>query len=268
MSTEAAPTEVTQEVQSTILSEEEVTQVVEGTEPEAEVQLPSDTQEFEIPEKFQDKSPEEIIKAYMELEKKLGSKEVQPEAETEPTQETETESKPEVEKKPIEQDKLNELIQSYEVNGGLTDEQYSELEKLGYSKEDVDNDIEYYEFKKEKRMKDLLEPIGLNKDTFKEMNEWVIKNKSEEEINAFNDALAKADLPAKRLLIQGLHSEYTKVNGEATTDPIHSNKPTYKPTKGYQTQEEFFKDMNHPDYHTNPKFRKMVEDKMAVSDIF
>ena len=59
-------------VQEVGLSEEPQQEPSESPQVEEEVKLPSDEVQVEIPEKFKDKSVEDIIKAYQELEKKLG----------------------------------------------------------------------------------------------------------------------------------------------------------------------------------------------------
>ena len=63
--------------QSEVLSQEEVTQVLAEGEPEG-TQLPSDEPTFEMPEKMQGKSLEEVTKMYVELEK-MKAKQVEPE---------------------------------------------------------------------------------------------------------------------------------------------------------------------------------------------
>ena len=83
-----------EEVQSEILTKAQVQDVVTETPPVVEEQsLPSETQEFEIPEKFKGKGQEDIIKAYLELESKLG----RPPEETPPKKEP----KPEVDEEYI-----------------------------------------------------------------------------------------------------------------------------------------------------------------------
>ena len=83
-----------EEVQSEILTKAQVQDVVTETPPVVEEQsLPSETQEFEIPEKFKGKGQEDIIKAYLELESKLG----RPPEETPPKEEP----KPEVDEEYI-----------------------------------------------------------------------------------------------------------------------------------------------------------------------
>jgi hypothetical protein len=209
---------------------------------------------------------EEVVKAYIELEKmKGGGPEVSQEGE-EPSKEVPSEKKPD--EKPDEDTKDNVDLSKYEEKylkeGALSEEDYAELEKLGYDKQQIDEHIEFVEWKKEKAIKDVLEPIGLNKDTFKEMTTWLAETKSAQEVAEINQALASAPKAGQQAIIKGLYAEYSTVNA----GPIHTNSPTTAPSKAYQTQEEFFKDVSSPEYQNNPKFRELVEKKMAISDIF
>jgi hypothetical protein len=256
----------TEEVQSAVLTEEEAQQVVSGEEGE-EVTLPSEQEEFTVPEKFQGKSLEDVVKAYIELEKmKGGGPEVSQEGE-EPSQEVPSEEKSDDKSDEDIKDNVDvsKFEEKYLKEGSLSEEDYAELEKLGYNKQVVDEHIEYVEWKREKAINEVLSPIGLDKETFKEMTTWLAQTKAPEEINEINAALASAPKVAQQALIKGLYAEY-KAGGNP--DVIHTNSKQTQPSKGYQTQEEFFKDVGSPEYQNNPKFRAKVEAKMAMSDIF
>ena len=86
-------------------------------------------------------SNEELLKAYQELEKKLGSGEetaTPPDEGNEPPKEIET---PPKEEAPTEPTGLAKFNQEYAENGELSQDSYDELGKLGFSKTDVDNYI-------------------------------------------------------------------------------------------------------------------------------
>jgi len=250
--------------QSEVLTEEEVAQVVEGEPQEEEVILPSDQETFELPEKFKGKTAEEIAKAYIELEKmkKGGDEQVsQGEEETPPSEEEEPNEKP---NDPIKDLDTTKYEEKFIKEGKLDDADYAELEKLGISKEQVDEEIEYRQWKQEKAVKSLLEPIGMSQDDFKELSIWIAESKTPEEVAEINATLASAPKLAQQALIKTLHSEYSS----GDSGPIHTNAPQSRPSKGYATQEEFFKDVGSSEYQNNPKFRQAVEAKMAISDIF
>jgi len=205
---EMASTDTGAVEQSAVLSSEEVAQLT-GDETPTETQLPSEEVAFEMPEKFAGKSAEEIAKSYMELEKMKNTKseeseeggdEVSKEGEETPPEETKEEKEPTKE----EAEQYQKYVDSYEKNGGLSDDEYAELEKAGYSKEQVDEEIEYRNYKKEKALSDVLDPLGGGTDKFKEVAKWAAENKSPEEVKEFNEALASSSKLGQQALLKEL----------------------------------------------------------------
>jgi len=249
--------------QSTVLSEGEVAELT-GETIQEEAVLTSEQEVFEIPEKMQGKSKEEIAKMYVELEK-MKAKQAEVEQEggdevsTEETQEEVTEEVPE--EKAAEYQKY---VDSYEKNGTLSETEYAELEKAGYTKEQVDSEIEYQNYKKDKALNDVLEPLGGGTDKFKEVSAWAAENKTPEEIKAFNEALNGSGKLAQQALLKGLYAEFSTNNAEDTT--VHTNSTQTTPSKGYSTESEFFADLGNPAYNTDPTYNKKVQEKLSKTD--
>ena len=251
MSTEVGETQVTEEVVT-----EEVVESTEPTPPE----LPSDTPEFEVPEKFKGKSVEDVIKSYQELEKFKGK----PTEET--TEEPTTDKKEELHSQE-DTAKYKEYVDYYKENGSLTDEQYEELAKRGYDKTIVDEEIEYYNYRHNKNLDSVLEPLGGGQDKFKEVAQWANQNKPAEEVTAFNDALAAAPKIAQQAMLRGLYAEFEDSNTPSQVDgPIHTNAAQAKPSSGYKNETEFFNDMNNPAYKNDRLYAKQVEEKLSRSN--
>ena len=262
----AGETVVTTE-ESAVLSEGEVNTIVEGAPTEEAPTLPSDATEFTMPEKFAGKSAEEIAKSYLELEKFKGGGQESTEGEVP----SEPEEGGEVTE--IQQEQYDRYAQSLDDNGELSAEEYAELAKAGYDKATVDAEIaarneekEFQKYKADKALNDVLEPLGGGADKFKEVATWANETKTPEEVKAFNDALASSPKIAQQALLKGLYAEY---DSSGTPDTIlHTNTPQSLPSKGYKTQEEFFKDIGSEEYQNNPAYRAAVEAKMAKSNIF
>jgi len=258
------------EVQSAVLSEEEVKTVVESEEgtleptQEKEVILPSDQEEFEVPEKFKDKSPEEIIKAYQELEKKLGEKGKEPDEEKPQAKDEETEE-PEKEPLPITPEEYKAFEQKFYEQGGLTDEDYAALEAKGIPREVVDQEIAWREFNEQRAIKQVIEPIGLTQDDLKEITAWAKETKSEEEIQAFNEALASTSVKGQQALVKALYIEY-KAGNNLSLDLHTKSRTPGKPTKGYANESEFLADLSNPAYGSDKSYVAAVEAKLAQSN--
>lgn len=256
--------------QSEVLSTEEVANIVEGVEPEEAI-LPSDKQEFEVPDKFKDKSLEDVIKSYQELEKMKGGDEISQEEKV--VEESAIEESP-PEPTEVEAEQYQKYADSLDKNGELSADEYAELAKAGYDKPTVDAEIknraeraEFETYKADKTLNDVLEPLGGGKDKFKAVSDWAATEKSEGDLKAFNQELANAGPLAKQALLKGLYSEYEAAGNQMDT-VLHTSTPQTQANKGYKTQEEFFKDVGSEEYQNNPAYRAAVEKKMSLSDLF
>jgi len=255
--------EVTQPTeQSAILSEQEVQATLSG-ESTDDVQLPSDVEPFEIPEKFKGKSAEEIAKAYIELEKMKAKQTEEVETE-EGGDEVSDEGPKEEELTKDQKEQYRKYEESYEKNGSLSEEEYAELAEAGYTKEQVDEEISYRNWKKEKALNDVLGPLGGGTEKFKEVSDWARQNKTQEELTEFNKALASSSKLAQQALLKTLYAEYEQ--GTSNSEPLHTNAPQKSTTKGYATESEFFADLNNPAYKSDPSYNKKVQEKLERSN--
>lgn len=223
--------------------------------------LPSDGTPEErpewLPEKF--KSPEDMAKAYAELEKSQGRGE-KPEGETDTTEESNAD-------KAVKDAGLDmtALQSEFAEKGELADESYEALAKAGIPKEMVDAYIAGQEAKAAEVEKDLLGPVG-GKEAYQEMVEWAGENLSEADIDAFNSVLDTGDANAMKLAVKDLHSKFTEANG---ADPARqvTGKGTASTVGVYESTQDLMKDMQSPEYAKNPAFRAKVEAKLARSNI-
>jgi len=261
------------EEKSEVLSEEEVTAALseEGIQ-EEEVSLPSDEVGYEMPEKFKGKSAEEIAKAYTDLEKFKETK-AEEGGDEEATEEKEEAPKDKTkdEEAQAEYKRYADKVMSEE---GLTDADYAALKEKGYSKEQVDKEAEsirhhseFETYKADKLIDSVLEPLGGGREKLAQVAEWAASTKTEAEVAEFNSALSKGGKLTQQALMRSLYSEYEAAGNEVDT-VLHTNSKQTTPNKGYSTQEQFFKDIDSPEYNNNPKFRAAVEAKMAKSDLF
>lgn len=223
--------EVTEVIQSDILSDEQVVDIVNTEEgnpvtTEPEVELPSDTpteEEALIAGKF--KSQDDLLKAYQELEKKLGTP---PEEGT--TEETTTEEpKQEVDEEYVKWKQEKATAELLEPLGG----------KEVYTKA--------VEWANE----------TLPKEDITSYNKALAK--------------ANGDVDTIRILASSIiekhnNSQATKET-TTSTDNIHSGETTKViKTKGYDTKSEMMKDMSDPRYERDPSYRDKVAKKVAMTD--
>jgi hypothetical protein len=231
-----------------------------------------------LPEKF--KSPEDMAKAYSELEKKLGSrkKEISVDAEdvaedvstddgADQTEETE-ETAEETARKATEAAGLDfdELSAAYWANGQLDDKHYDLLEKSGIPKGIVDQFIAGQEALIDATRQTVFASVG-GEQNYNSMTEWASDNFSADEIRAYNAAVNGNDRTAAMMAVQGLKARFEANVGFEPQREVRGERAN--PTAStYRSVAELQQDMSDPRYKNDPAFRRDVERKLSRSDIF
>lgn len=202
------------------------------------------------------KTPEDLEKAYKELEAKLGgAKEETPTEETPPPA-NEAEAKETVEKVGVNFEELN---QEFAANGELSADTYSKLEKAGIPKSAVDAYIAGQQAIVEKSVKSLQALAG-GEESYNAMIAWAKENLSDIEKQGFNEAI-KTDA-GSQFAIQGLYARY---KAQAEPSLIKGNNGVSANNSGYGSQREMMEDMASHKYKVDPAFRQYVQNKVARS---
>lgn len=214
-----------------------------------------------LPEKFN--SPEDLAKAYKELESKLGKEQAPkadpaPKADNQPTDATglSIEQQDALKKSGID---MEAIRNEYAKNQSLSDDTYAALEKAGFTRTDVDAYIEGQKAIVERIRQDAFALVG-GEETFTAMQGWARANLSKSEIAAFNRLVSDPD--TRETAILGLHAKYIRANGKEPGTHIGGQGVN---TTGdvYESRQQLVKDMSNPDYQKDPAFRKKVEEKLA-----
>lgn len=225
-----------------------------SVEEEVETVLPSDVEEFVMPEKFEGKTAEEIARSYIELEKFKGSKGETPTAEVETTTEEAPQGDP--------------YVAEFLNTGELSEESYAALEAEGQTRADIDDRMEFEAYKSKKAVDELVEVIG-GIENFTAMDEWAKTAFEPEQMESYSKELAGASKFAKQAILKDLYGQYNaSLNGEApSTDVIHTNERQTSVVKGYKSQHELQADMSDPRYGSDRSYTQAVEAKLAKSKI-
>ena len=203
-------------------------------------------------------SKEELEKAYLELEKKLGGSKKE-EAHVDPSS--------------VDQNKAEEIAKGagldidqmqrwYSQNGQLSEEHYKALEKSGIPKGIVDQYIAGQEAQAEKYRDSIISKVG-GQDNFSAMAEWAKVNMSEQEIAAYNKATSSADMAVVENAVLGLAYRYQSAVGK---DPKLLGGQTAG-SSGFQSVAQLTEAMKDPRYEKDPAYRKDVQNRLANSNI-
>ena len=222
------------------------------------------------------KSAEELEKAYLELQKKLGERsteETSTETETEePAAEaTEGEAEEESSEEPSEvYQTLESASQEYEEGGELSPDTLEKLAQLD-SKELVEQWVQYVNSSKgdpepgampQEDVDRIMGSVG-GTDQYQQMVAWAGDALSPEEIAAYDAVVTSGDPNSVYWAVQGLRSKYVESNGYEGTQ-VSGNRAA-RPEPGFRSQAELARAISDPRYRDDPAYRMDVEQKLARS---
>ena len=215
-----------------------------------------------LPEKF--KSPEDMAKAYGELETKLG----QPEPKQEEVKETKKDdlsidnAEKAVENAGLSMDTLQ---QEYNQSGQLNDKSYEALAKAGIPKDYVDAFIKGQEAIATQTANTLKQEVG-GDEAYKNMMTWASENLNEAEINAYNRTVNGKDIEATKLAIAGLNAKYKNAEG-IEPSLARGDRPSTSNATGYRSWAEVTAAMSDPRYSKDVAYQADVQAKLKNSKL-
>ena len=243
------------------------------------------------------KSAQELEKAYMELQGKLGSQEKAEEAEPKAEKPKVSEFVPEngyLDDGSINYDTVTETYgeavteklkaagvdpwtissQFHESGGEVTDEMVSTLTNAGFSEKAVRS---YFagraseqgysgsaEDISESQIKEIKQSVG-GDQTYANVVNWAKSSLDQEQTNAFDEIVNSGSVQAIKLAVAGLKAQYDNANG------VEGRMVTGKaPTNSgdiYRSQAELVAAMNDPRYDRDPAYRQDVIEKLDRSNL-
>jgi hypothetical protein len=213
------------------------------------------------------KNAQDLEKAYMELEKKLGGN-----------------SREESEEEPADEEPAEEESRDYEDFSGLLSlagEEYSKNGELSQETLDAFSQMSsqdlvkaYFEMQENtpsvsgrelsnQEVNQLQNMVG-GQAAYNQLTSWAAENFSEGEIEAFDSLVESGNTNAIQLALQALYYRYTDSMG------VEGNMLTGKPARSqdvFRSQAELVRAMADRRYDNDPAYRQDVIDKLERSDI-
>lgn len=214
-----------------------------------------------LPQKF--KSPEDMAKAYSQLESKLGQgQQEQDQEEVETTgEETASDVAELLDDKGLDFDVFQ---QEYDENGELSDDAYAALEEAGFPRSVVDTWIQGQDALASQMTGEMYNIVGGQED-YNNMVSWAADTLPESEIDAFNATMTSQNPDMIRLAIQGLNARY---RSEAEPSLLQGGTGTVSSGGRFESNAELTAAMSDPRYSKDPAYRQQVADKLARSSLF
>lgn len=210
---------------------------------------------------------EELEKAYIELQKKLGGEE-EPVEEEEQEEEDEEE---EVEISPAAQ-VIGDASAEYAENGQLSEETMAKFNSM--SSQDLVN--AYIEQQAnapqvQQQAADLSEAevnaiknYAGGEESYQTLMQWAGQSLPQASVAAFDNLVETGNAEAIRLAVAGLRAEYDRVNG--VDGELLTGKAPTQTTDVFRSQAEVVRAMSDPRYDQDPAYRQDVYEKLERSN--
>lgn len=227
-----------------------------------------DTEAFKMPDKFVGKTAEDIAKAYVELEKMKAKQEntdkdpsEAPEAtnDNKETNDTPEDSSSADEPSSVLSD-LSKYHEEFAKEGKLSDASYSELEKGGLSRTDVDNYIEGQQARQKLYASSVYEAAG-GEQAYLELVEWGKEHLSDVGKQDFDTKIRSGNIDMAKLAVETALAQRgtpaRRVSGAAVSDNGG--------TKAFADKGEWQKAVRDPLYGKNKKYTQSVDARYIAS---
>ena len=245
------------------------------------------------------KNAEDLEKAYVELQKKLGEKDGVSQ-EGQETQEVEAKEESEESPQYLEDGSVNyEMVSEeygaevssifkskgidpwaisnhfHENNGTISEDMYSQLEGAGFSKQLVDAYLDgravesgYKSANAEsdlaqKEIDKIQNSVG-GEAEYRKITDWAGKNLTKAEVDSFDKVISTGDSNVIQMAVAGLKSRYEEANG------YEGRMLTGKQTSSsdvFRSQAQLVQAMADPRYENDPAYRADVVEKLERSDL-
>jgi len=249
--------EINEKAPSEIEPEEET-----NTESEELPQEQSDRPEW-LPEKF--KSPEDMSKAYSELEKKLGQS---PEEDSEESEQVEEKAENATEQTEENTCGAYQAVaeaskEFFENDGQLSEETYNTLEKAGLPRDLVDS---YAAGQQALQQSEEGQIKSVAQGNYEAMAEWANENLPQEEVDAFDEAVTGGTVSQAKLAVQGLYARYQ--NEVGAKPKLTQGGVNGASTMPFRSMQELARAQSDPRYKSGDKaYHEEIDRRLQVSSI-
>jgi len=207
-----------------------------------------------LDEKFE--SPEDLAKAYAELQARMGQQE-RGESEVE-------ESVPEVGVGP---QALEPFAEEYYTTGELSEASFTQLEQMGLSRDLVTAFMEGQKAVQSAEVNQIFAQVG-GEEAYGEALAWAAQNMSPEEIVAYNEQVESGDLTTATVAVRGLMAMYSQGSGNPRPSNLLPSEPAGPGGAApYESVAQLMTDMRSKQYKTDPAFRAQVQARLNRSNV-
>ena len=245
--------------------------------PDAEVLTDEEQDSLQVGQELRDqqdqllagkyKSAEELEKAYVELQKKLGDSSEEDQGEAEPSDDEAPEVSP-------AQSLITNASAEYAEKGELSDEMMAQFSEMS-SKDLVQA---YMEMQANAPQQAAAEPVDLSDsdintiknsvggdEEYGKVINWAGDNLTQSQIEAYDDIIATGNAEAIQLMVNGLKAQYDSANG--FEGRMLTGKAANSSSDVFRSQQEVVDAIADPRYDRDSAYRNDILEKLERSDV-
>ena len=197
---------------------------------------------------------EQLEKAYLELQQKMGEGKQEAEPEAEEVQESDP-------------DYLAQAMNEYQTTGKISDEMKQQLDELDY--EDMFAAMQSQapqeaEDLSEEEMNAIRNYVG-GEQQYGALMDWAAQTLDSNYVEAFDDLVQNGSARAIQLAVRGLMAEYENHNGYEGR--MLTGKAATETPDVFRSQAEVVQAMSDPRYDNDPAYRNDVFEKLGRSNV-
>lgn len=197
-------------------------------------------------------SPEDLEKAYLELQKKLGA----PREEPSP-QQAEDEAR-----SMLGEEDFDRYTAEYREKGSLSEESYKAIEATGVARSLVDAYIAGQQALSDRQVQEVYGSVG-GEAAYLELVQWASENMEAEDIEVFNADVESGDLKKARFAVRSLAARRAAAGGPPTSRIEGKASPSSGET--FTSMRQVVRAMSDPRYQDDPAYRAEVTQRLARS---
>jgi uncharacterized protein YbaA (DUF1428 family) len=225
----------------------------EGIQDEAGVESDEERPEW-LPEKFA--SPEQLAKAYSELESRYSSR----------SQDTEEQPDDGDEAPEVAERDFSVYSDEFAEHGTLSEESVAEIESWGIPREMIEGYVEGQKAVLAAQFQSVYSEAG-GEESYNSMIEWAADNLPDGEQDAFNRAVMQGTTDDMMFAVRSLVSRWRASTGTGSRPLVQGSTSPAKASGSFRSLAELTAAMKDPRYAKDPAYRKDIETRLAVSDI-
>lgn len=209
-------------------------------------------------------SQEELVKAYEELQRKMGSQGSEQAVEEQPAEQPapELDEGGLIQKASEKAIDIDALTAEFQQNGELSEATVEALTKRGIPREMVDAYIAGQQALADTAVDTLANTVGGREELARTL-EWAGENLSDAEIDAYNEAMKAGNFGATKALLRGIRAAYEAEVGQAPRG-VAGERGGVAGLRPFGSDAEMNAAIADPRYETDPAFRDEVIKRVGL----